>query len=208
MRKTLDICGGRSSARAGVSRKTLTAAAAIAASLLFVHSSLLAQIPSPGSEGKIQLQWLTDYPAALKKAGEEKKPLFIDITTDWCGWSKKMETETFSDKAVQKELRSFVLLRINPEASETNGKIAETYGADGYPTLVIANFKGEELGQESGYLETKDFLEYLRKYLPQFKGNPLGYKTVKLDTNDTLMKVMCQIPAPEARPTSEADHDN
>src|SRR5436190_18333615 len=88
--------------------------------LAVTSCSLFAQVPNPGSEGKLQLQWAKDYPEALKRAEAEKKPLLIDITTDWCGWSKKMDRESFSNLAVQKELRSLVLIRLNPEASEAN----------------------------------------------------------------------------------------
>ena len=159
-----------------------------------------AQIPNPGSEGRIQLQWLKEYSQALKRAETERKPLLIDITTDWCGWSKKMERETFADSAVQKELRSCILIRLNPEASDANQKIAESFGVDGYPTLVLANYRGEELGVTSGYLSTKDFLEYLGRYLPLFKSNPLGYKSVELGATDPLMKAVRKIPAADAMP--------
>src|SRR5690348_14413926 len=73
--------------------------------LVTVTLSLQAQVPNPGSEGKLQLQWLKEYPDALKRAEVEKKRVLIDITTDWCGWSKEMDRETFADLAVQKELR-------------------------------------------------------------------------------------------------------
>ena len=165
-------------------------------------SWFFAQVPNPGSEGKLQLQWAKDYPQALKKAEAEKKPLLIDITTDWCGWSKKMDRESFSDLAVQKELRSFVLIRLNPEASEANKKIADSYGGDSFPTLIIANCRGEQIGEQSGYANAKELLEFLRRYLPVFKGNPLGYKTVQLSETDPLLKAIERIPAPESRPTS------
>src|SRR5690242_3429716 len=155
--------------------------ASVWVAMLSLICSLSAQVPDPGSEGKIQLQWLKDYPTALKKAEAEKKPLLIDITTDWCGWSKKMERETFADTSVQKELRSFVLIRLNPEASEQNGKLAESYGADSYPTLIVANYRGEQIGEDSGYKNPKELLEFLQRFLRPFKGNPLGYKTVQLD---------------------------
>jgi thioredoxin-related protein len=164
--------------------------------------SLLAQVPNPGSEGKIQLPWLKDYAEALKKAEAEKKPILIDITTDWCGWSKKMERETFADPAVQKELRSFVLVRFNPEASDKNQQLADSYGVDGYPTLIVANFRGEQIGETSGFSDAKDLLAFLRRFLPSFKGNPLGYKSVHLDATDPLLKAIQRIPAPESRPSS------
>lgn len=167
-----------------------------------VALSLCAQVPDPGSEGKIPLHWLKDYPEALQKAQAEKKPLLIDITTDWCGWSKKMDRETFADSAVQKELRTFVLIRLNPEASERNEKVAESYGADSYPTLVVANYQGEQIGADSGYKSPQELLDFVRRFGPLFKGNPLGYKRVQLEASDSLMKAIKRIPSPESRPTS------
>ncbi len=164
----------------------------------------MAQVPNPGSEGKVPLQWAKNYDEALKRAGEEKKPLLIDVTTDWCGWSKKMDRESFADTAVQKVLRSsFVLLRLNPEASEQNRKVAERYGAaDSYPTLIVANYKGEEIGTHSGFASAKDLSEFLHRYLPLFSGNPLGYKSVQLPASDPLIAAIRKIPAPERRPAS------
>ena len=176
--------------------------ASIWLAMLSLSCSLSAQVPDPGSEGKIQLQWLKDYSEALKKAETEKKPLLIDITTDWCGWSKKMDRETFADTAVQKELRSFVLIRLNPEASDKNQKIADSYTVDGFPTLVVANYQGEQIGCDSGYKSPKELLDFVRRFLPLLKANPLGYKRVQLEPADPLMKAIRRIPPPDARPTT------
>lgn len=170
--------------------------------LVTITLSLEAQVPNPGSEGKLQLQWLKEYPDALKRAELEKKPVLLDITTDWCGWSKKMDRETFAELAVQKELRSYVLIRLNPEASDRNQKVADSFGADGLPTLVVANFQGEQIGQRSGYMNGKEMVEFLKEFTPLFKGNPLGYKAVQLDAKDPLLKAIQRIPPPESRPTS------
>jgi hypothetical protein len=173
----------------------------LAITLLSANLGVLAQVPNPGSEGKIQLQWAKQYDEALKRAEAEKKPVLIDVTTDWCGWSKKMDRETFADLTVQKELRGFVLIRLNPEVSERNRKIAESYGVDGYPTIIVANYRGEEIGQ-GGCMLGNQFVEFLRRFSPMFKGNSLGYKSVQLQGTDPLLSAMRKIPAPESRPTS------
>jgi hypothetical protein len=174
----------------------------LAVVLLVGASPLGAQVPNPGSEGKLKLPWLASYEQALKKAGADKKPIVLDITTDWCGWSKKMDRETFADEKVQRQLKSCVLVRLNPESSDENRKIGEQYGVDSYPTLIVANYLGEEIGKSSGYMNPKDFLEFLDRYLPAFKGNPLGYEKVQLPADDPLMKALARLPAPESRPTS------
>jgi transglutaminase-like putative cysteine protease/thiol-disulfide isomerase/thioredoxin len=177
------------------------ASAGLLALLLTSVIQAPAQVPNPGSEGKVPLQWLKDYSEALKRAEAEKKPVLIDFTTDWCGWSKKMDRETFADSAVQKELRTFVLIRVNPEASDKNEKISESFGVEGYPTLVVANFRGEEIAT-GGFMDGKEMLEFLRRYLPLFKSNPLGYKPFQLDPADPLMKAIQKIPPPASRPTT------
>ncbi|MBI5395007.1 MAG: FHA domain-containing protein [Verrucomicrobia bacterium] len=160
----------------------------------------VAQIPTPGSEGKLKLDWLDDYALALKTAEAEKKPVVLDVTTDWCGWSKKMERETFAAPVIQEQLVGCVLVRINPEISKANEAVAKQYNVDGYPNLLILNYRGEVLAQESGYQKTEDFDKYLKKYLPAFKNGPLGYQTVQLAAEDPLKSAIARMPRPEVLP--------
>jgi thiol:disulfide interchange protein len=146
----------------------------VAATLCVAVPSTRAQVPNPGSEGRIQLKWLEDYKEVLNRAKNEKKPVLIDFTTDWCGWSKKMDRETFAKKDVQKELRDFLLIRINPETNDDNKKLGEDYSISSYPTLVVVNYNGEETGRREGFMEEKDMLKFLKEQLPLYKGNPLG----------------------------------
>ncbi|MCX8156385.1 MAG: thioredoxin family protein [Verrucomicrobiae bacterium] len=150
---------------------------------------LNAQIPAPGSEGRTKLPWLANYTEALKRAEREKKPILLEVTTDWCSWSKKMERETFADKEVQKELGEFVLVRLNAE-EEANESVVKEYGVDNYPTLLVVNFKGEVVGQSDGFMDVKDMKELLQKHKVLFKGNPLGYKEVQLPPKDPLFAAL------------------
>src|SRR5204862_6632909 len=36
------------------------------------------------------------FATVLAKARAEKKVVFVDFTTEWCGWCKKLEQDTFS----------------------------------------------------------------------------------------------------------------
>ncbi len=159
-----------------------------------------ARIPTPGSEGKLKLNWLDDYAAALKTAEVKKMPVVLDVTTDWCGWSKKMERETFAAPVIQEQLTDCVLCRINPESSKVNEEVAKKYNVEGYPFLLILNYKGEVLAQQDGYQKTEDFDKFLKKHLPAFKNGPLGYQAVQLPADDTLRKAIAQMPKPEALP--------
>lgn len=162
-----------------------------------------AQVPVPGSEGKTPLIWAADYASALKQAGEQKKPLIIDVSTDWCGWSKKMERETFADPAVQEHLKNCVLFRLNPETSDANRELAETFEVTGYPTLIVSNSKGEPLAI-GGYQDAEKFAKFLKGNLAGFKNNPLGYAPAQLAAEDPLMKAIARLPKPDTLPPGTA----
>lgn len=49
------------------------------------------------------VKWMT-FEEAVAKAKVEKRKLFIDVYTDWCGWCKVMDKNTFSDPVIAKLL--------------------------------------------------------------------------------------------------------
>lgn len=51
----------------------------------------------------IGVNWLT-FEEALEKSKVEKKKIFIDVYTDWCGWCKVMDKNTFSQPEIAKYL--------------------------------------------------------------------------------------------------------
>lgn len=71
------------------------------------------------------INWLTLEEAdSLYKI--EKRPVFIDVYTDWCGWCKRMDASTFKDKSVAAYLNAnFYAVKLNAETKDTitfNGK--------------------------------------------------------------------------------------
>jgi thioredoxin-related protein len=49
------------------------------------------------------VKWMT-FEEAVAKSKTEKRKIFIDVYTDWCGWCKVMDKKTFSDPKVAKLL--------------------------------------------------------------------------------------------------------
>jgi len=80
----------------------------------FLSVSLLAQSQHNSS----LVQWLT-FEQAVEKSKTEKRKIFVDVYTDWCGWCKVMDKNTFSDPAVAKVLNEkFYPVKFDAEQTE------------------------------------------------------------------------------------------
>ena len=106
--------------------------------------------------------WRTDYPGALKQAKSEGKLVLLDFTgSDWCGWCMKFETDVLStpqfagyaDKKLELVRLDFPHHTPQPDdVKKINRALAEQFHVDGYPTFVLVNADGKELGRQGGYL--------------------------------------------------------
>nr|MBP7512354.1 DUF255 domain-containing protein [Bacteroidia bacterium] len=57
-------------------------------------------------------KWNEGYPVAQK----DGKLILVDAYTDWCGWCKKMDRDTYSNPDIIKKLnKHFVVIKFNPE---------------------------------------------------------------------------------------------
>jgi len=63
----------------------------------------------------VYVQWLT-LEEAVEKCKIEKRKIFIDVFTDWCGWCKRMDETTFTDPTVAQYLNDhFYAVKFNAE---------------------------------------------------------------------------------------------
>lgn len=51
------------------------------------------------SNEEAEIQWMT-FEEAMKKNKKTPKKIFIDVYTDWCGWCKVMDKQTFTDPTI------------------------------------------------------------------------------------------------------------
>lgn len=107
-------------------------------------------------------QWETNYEAALDQAAKRDKMVLLDFTgSDWCGWCIKLRKDTFSKPEFQKFAEEkLVLVELdfprakeqNPDLKKQNQELAEKFGIEGFPTLVLVDPKGTEVTRSVGYL--------------------------------------------------------
>jgi thioredoxin-related protein len=107
-------------------------------------------------------QWITSVPQAVDQARRENKTVLLDFTgSDWCGWCKKLNAETFSKPEFSDYASKRLVLvevdfpRATPQSAElkeVNKALKEKYSVSGYPTLVNLAPDGTVLWKQTGYL--------------------------------------------------------
>jgi thioredoxin-related protein len=100
--------------------------------------------------------WLTDFHQAQEEAKTSHKLLLLDFTgSDWCGWCKRLQTEVFSKPEFEEYARNnLVLMKVDfpraqpltPEVRKQNQALANKYGIEGFPTIVVLNENGKPVG--------------------------------------------------------------
>lgn len=108
------------------------------------------------STSHAQINWMT-WQEAVEANAKAPKKIFVDVYTDWCGWCKRMDATTFSDKTVAKTINdNFYAVKLDAEQREGitfKGKLYEfeqqgrrgahglaielLQGRMGYPTVVF-----------------------------------------------------------------------
>lgn len=94
----------------------------------------------------------------LAKAKTEKKLVFVDAFTTWCGPCKQMSAEVFPEKTVGDFFNAnFINAKIDMEKGE-GLSIAEKYQVEAYPTYLFVNGDGKIVHKAIGYYEVPDFI--------------------------------------------------
>jgi thioredoxin-related protein len=119
---------------------------------------------------KNELVWYK-YDEGLAKAEKEKKHPLVHFYTNWCGWCKRMDQTTFSDKAVIEVLNeSYVPIKVNGQSGEklrldgkeiTERQLTGQYGVRAYPITWFLKPSGERIAPRRGYVAAEEFLYIL-----------------------------------------------
>jgi thioredoxin-related protein len=121
-------------------------------------------------------EWITDVPKALDRAKAEQKVVLLDFTgSDWCGWCKRIDKEVFSTTEFKEyATKNLVLVevdfprqkKLSPELKKANDALQNRYKVEGFPTFVVLNGEGREIGRQVGYLEggSKAFIAKLETF--------------------------------------------
>lgn len=100
------------------------------------------------------------FAKALEAAKAEKKLVFMDCYTSWCGPCKLMASKEFVQaKAGDYFNPRFVAVKIDMEKGE-GIELRKRYDVNAYPTLLILNAEGELLCRHAGYLSVDKLIDF------------------------------------------------
>ena len=125
-----------------------------------------------------EIKWMS-WEEAMEANKKSPKKIFVDVYTDWCGWCKVMDKNTFSDSTVVAYMNTnFYNVKLNAEQKKdivwnnTTFKYRPEYkshdmaislldGQMSYPSYVVLDEKIGRLKIMKGYMEKSPFLEAL-----------------------------------------------
>lgn len=101
------------------------------------------------------VKWEHDYQSALKRAKVEKKLIFMDLWTEWCGPCLYLQKNVFPTSEAQAALTKVVPFSALVEKKDRTpmpegSKLADTFKLTAFPTLVILDADGKELRRQVG----------------------------------------------------------
>ena len=140
--------------------------------------ALVALCLSAVSLSAAEAVWLTDLDEGIKVAKAEKKAILVDFTgSDWCGWCIRIKKEVFDQKEFAAVTKDFVLVELDypqkkkqpAEEKAKNKALAEKFGIEGFPTILLLDANGEPFSQ-TGY-EAGGPVKYLAHLAELLKAN-------------------------------------
>lgn len=97
------------------------------------------------------------FAEAQKAAEKEKKLIFVDFYTSWCGPCKQMANTIFPQKAVGDFMNDkFVCVKYDAEKEEA--ELVKRSNIQAYPTFIIFNADGTEVNRKVGGGSAESFI--------------------------------------------------
>jgi thioredoxin-related protein len=145
---------------------------------LFIGVAIFVTLAST-TKHKGKVEWIT-LEALKEQYAKNPKPIVVDLYTDWCGWCKVMDKDTYTNENVTKYIgQNYYAIKFNAESKDSvefNGKkygynaknrahdlaVYFAYGQMSYPTTVFLSAINAQPAPLPGFLKPKEIEPYLK----------------------------------------------
>lgn len=150
------------------------------------------------------VEWMS-FEEAMEANKNEPKKILIDVYTDWCGWCKKMDKDTYANPVVAKfinenyypikldaetkdTIRYDTLVFVNPNTGRRSSHqlaVSLMSGKMSYPTTLIMNEEVKIIQKIPGYLDAAT-IEPLLHYFYEDMHTQMPYDDYKAKFSSSL----------------------
>lgn len=116
------------------------------------------------------VEWV-NMSEAQSAAKEDGKWVLIDVYTEWCGFCRRMNSETYRDERVLEIIEeNYHPVRIDAESETsivfnneevTMKEFAYAFRVSSYPTTIIITPEGEPFAAQPGFMDARMFTDIL-----------------------------------------------
>lgn len=113
------------------------------------------------NKAEVGIQFVeADWAKAVAEAKKQKKMIFIDAYTSWCGPCRMLKQNTFTDKAAGDYFnKHFINIALDMEKGDGIA-FAQKYQVAAYPTLFIMDAEEKSVTTSEGYINPGQLIEF------------------------------------------------
>lgn len=124
--------------------------------------------PNSGKLELKDLKFYTNLTTALDEANATGEPIFLYFRSETCGWCKKFEEESFTNKSIVDILsNNFTIVSIDVYKQRN---ITRFYGVRGTPHELFLYPNGTEIKRLPGYVDNQSFLHNITQIITVTRG--------------------------------------
>lgn len=131
--------------------------------LIFLPLSTAASVSVPD-----QVTWVGKYDDALKQAAAESKFVVIAVSATTNVPGTNMERSVFPDPAFVAFSRNNVFMLLESDRDSEGARVAREFGIREFPTFLVLNSQGREIGRLTGEQSTAKLISELDRIFKQY----------------------------------------